>query len=93
MKNIYNTVIEILIAEPRTRNSDRLLTEAYYARMGVDIGAPWFVVNRNKDLPSCESIGRTRRKAQEKYPELRADEPVAEFRGERIAEFREFSRI
>ena len=93
MKNIYNSVINILTENPSTRNSDRLLVEAFYSQMGVDVTAPWYVINEDKTLPTPESIGRARRKAQEKYPELRADEPVAEFRGELITEYREFSRV
>lgn len=93
MKNIYNTVVDILTTEPRTRNSDHLLVEAYYARMGVDIGAPWFVINRDYNLPSYESIGRARRKAQEKNPELVGTDDVRRKRGELVTEFREFSRL
>ena len=88
LKSVTKIVKEILEEEPQTRNSDsylylrvieyldvlrgtyvrRLPVSAFLRRMG------------DFDVPSFETVRRTRQKVQQTFPELKACEKVEEFR-------------
>lgn len=89
-------VKEILEKYPATRDSDQLL---YYRvcealnEKSLTANFGYVLLNR-KDfmIPSIETVGRCRRKLQEKNPELRASSKVQGFRDELQLEFREYAR-
>ena len=70
-----------LICSKKARDDDRELTyqihKVYY---GVNPYAPYCEVMRNKDIPSQESIGRCRRKIQEKDELLRGSKSKEKIR-------------
>lgn len=77
---IYNLVIKLLKNIPQTRNSDKLLFTEVLRSLGAVKSVNWFGEREavlldsltSGDLPSYESVRRSRQKAQEKYPELGA---------------------
>lgn len=89
-------VKEILEKFPATRDNDQIL----YYRVCEAINEKaltsnfGYVLLHRKDfeLPSIETVGRCRRKLQEKNPDLRASSKVEGFRAEREAEFREYAK-
>lgn len=93
MGTLYSTVFDILTDIPSTRDSDRALTEHVYRRLGIDVNAPWTMINADAALPSLESIGRLRRKAQELNPELAPKHSVKEIRKSRREDFKDFSKV
>ena len=100
MKENLQTTTEIvkkvLTEYPATRNNDRLL----YYRVCEIINDKTLTSNfgyvllhqKDFEIPSIETVGRCRRKAQEKHPELRASKEVEEKRAERETEFREYAK-
>lgn len=96
MKVLAELVKSILEDDKKARNSD------YHLWMRVcEITCPeslyssfYYVLEHHNDLglPNFESVGRTRRKVQELYPELQSDEKIHEERARREEEYREFSR-
>lgn len=57
---------------PKTRDSDRELTYRIWTKyFGINPWSPICEVLRNEAIPSVESIGRVRRKLQEKDETLR----------------------
>lgn len=90
-------VKEILERFPATRDNDQLL---YYrvceAINPKSLTSNWGYVLLNRKefmIPSIETVGRCRRKLQEKNPDLRASKKVEGFRAEREAEFREYAKV
>ena len=93
-------VRNVLIEDEKARNSDdhlylqvlRIMAEP----KGIDIDkmpTPTFLmICRSAGLPIYESVRRTRQKAQEKYPELRATDEVVLMRREREKMYRDFAR-
>lgn len=96
LKTVSELVRYQLEKYPATRDNDQLL----YYRVCEQINPKslssnfgYVLLNRKDfDLPSIETVGRCRRKLQEKNPELRASSKVESFRGEREAEFREYAK-
>lgn len=76
-------VKSILMYHPEARDDDRYLTLMYHhIYCGVDYQAPYVSVMTNKELPSQESIGRCRRKLQEKDESLRGSKHKEKIRME-----------
>ena len=77
MKNYYNTVRQILIENPATRDDDMLLFGAFLAKfMIVGVDETFYHVMqtaKTRDIPSYESITRARRKVQEQEPLLQGE--------------------
>ena len=103
MKELRKTtdlVYEILTQSVSARNSDDDLyckvLEVYGRRMGVDFNRvsvmSFFKCARRNSIPSIETVGRCRRKLQEEYIHLRADEDVERKRYDREATFRTYAR-
>ena len=100
LKTTTALVQAILIEKPDTRNSDNLLysevLEYIGQAEGVNIGrmAICDVLRNMKhlQLPTIETVGRCRRKLQEKYPELRSSVEVAVIRSEREGVFKEYAK-
>lgn len=99
MKNIRQTqelVQHILEKVPQTRNSDMLLY--YHVCLELNRAATklpfWMVLLDLKSygLPPIASVGRSRRKLQRAFPELRADPKVKEKRTENEAIIKDYAR-
>ena len=75
-KQVEKTVKAILTERPQTRNDDHCLYYQYVCQNGRTDGIPFataFLYYKLYDLPSFESVGRARRRVQQKCPELRGD--------------------
>jgi hypothetical protein len=77
----YDLVLRILTRNPATRNSDNLLFAEVLRALGAIKPVQWFSVEKEAvlldsilsgNLPSFETIRRTRQKLQETKPELGA---------------------
>lgn len=72
LDNLEDMVRETLKRDPKARDDDRILTlDVWVNIFHVNPYAPVKDVMRNKDLPSQESLGRVRRRLQEKDESLR----------------------
>lgn len=75
-KQVEKTVKEILTAYQTTRNDDHCLYIQYVYNTVEFTKVPFNILFGNYKLfglPSFESVGRARRRVQQKYPELRGD--------------------
>lgn len=92
-------VKEILANHPQCRNSDEILYLHILRRVGAEKGLdidkmsiPMFLLHcSDLDLPPYKTVARTRRKAQELYPELRGSERVTVYRELEEERYREFA--
>lgn len=85
MKNVLGKVKNILIECPCVRGDDHLLYYLYVLkeakRDGVRDGFDLVFQNyKSYGLPSFESVGRARRKVQQRFPELKPNKDVEEAR-------------
>lgn len=100
LRTTTDLVKVILTEQPETRCSDNLLYSAVLDHIGKEAGVNIgnmsirVVLHNMKHLhlPTIETVGRCRRKLQEKHPELRAVAEVEAFRSEREGAFREYAR-
>ena len=100
LRKTTDLVYDILIHDAAARNSDNELyckvLEHYGRRMHVDFDRVsvinFFRLAKRNNIPSIETVGRCRRKLQEEYAELRADEYVERKRMKRETEFRSYAR-
>ena len=92
LKNIKNIVEKLLEQKPQTRNSDRILYAEVCSEMGwnLDNMTAWEMLH-NPDMPSTESVRRTRQKAQAENPMLKACDAVEQMREKLEAEYRAFA--
>lgn len=100
IKNTADLVKQVLILNPKARNSDNYL---YYvvckvklSGQGIDIDSLSFkdgLLQRNEyGLPNFETVRRTRQKLQHENPDLASDSHVKEQREILEESFREFAR-
>lgn len=81
LDTLEEMVRAVLKADPKTRDDDRELTYQVYTQIfGKNPWSPICEVMRDKDLPSQESIGRVRRKIQEKDESLRGSKKKEKIR-------------
>lgn len=100
LMNNQERIKAILTEYPNTRDNDMLLYLKLTEQIDRDfqqnaMGLSFAEVIGNMDkyhLPSFGSVGRTRRKMQEKYPELQATEKVQQFRADLEGFYREYAR-
>ena len=98
--NVQEKVKDILMKHPRTRSNDMLLYLKFAEQIDEEyqqnvMKLPFATVIGNMEeyhLPTFGSVGRARRKLQEKYPELRAIDQVQGFRADREEAYREYAR-
>ena len=96
LKTTTDLVKDILEKVPETRNNDNLLyyrvcEKLNHVVLGLSFGM--VLINQKEfNLPSIETVGRARRKVQEKYAHLRASDNVEA--GRMLAEevFREYAK-
>lgn len=93
LTNLKDLVMKILKDNPMTRNSDRILYNEVCTAMGFNMyRMTAYEMLHRKDMPSTESVRRSRQKAQAEFPELRASADVQNKRLELELEYREFAR-
>lgn len=93
LNRLKHLVYSILKDNPKTRDSDRLLYNEVCMELGYDthtISA--YEMLHSSTMPSIESVGRARRKAQEEHPELRASAGVQQRRAELYSDYLQFAR-
>ena len=95
LRNTTMMVRQVLATVPAARNSDNILYIEVVRLLDQHVlRLPLAVVLQNLkeyNLPTIETVGRCRRKLQAKFPELRADKAVEEFRSGLETEFREWA--
>jgi len=92
---IEDTVKNVLIEIPSTRDDDfKLIAEVYY-ELGFDINTTSFGLmmlgHKEFGLPPFESITRARRKLQATYEELRSSKEVAEARLNKTSDYIDYA--
>ena len=93
LNKLKDLVLNILQDKPKTRDSDRILYDEFLKKIGVDTHyMTAYEMLHNPDMPSIESVGRARRKAQEEHPELKASAGVEKRRMEMYNDYLEFAR-
>ena len=95
LRNTTMLVRQVLATVPEARNSDNVLYIEVVRLIDQNVlRTPFAVVMQNLklfNLPSIETVGRCRRKLQARFPELRADKEVEEFRKGLEEFFREWA--
>lgn len=87
-----DTVKTILEIHPAAREDDRALYYWILKYEGFDVTVSIARFLMGTGYPNFETIGRVRRKLQEKYPELRAPQRTQAMRSEAEGEFIEYAR-
>lgn len=71
----------VLEKDPKARDDDRVLTLDVWCNIfGINPWSPVSEVMRNKDLPSQESLGRVRRKIQQRDETMRGSKQKEKIR-------------
>lgn len=96
LRNMTELVKTIMEQQPETRSSDNLLYIEVLKRTTSQnvLNMPVWLFYQNLtewQLPSIETVGRCRRKAQQENPHLKAKPEVEDFRYDRETEFIEFA--
>ena len=92
LDTLEDMVREVLKKDPKARDDDRILTlDVWVNVFKVNPWSPISEVMRNKELPSQESIGRVRRKIQEKDTTLRGSKKKETVRMAAQVDFIEYS--
>ncbi len=93
LHNLKKIVEKCLERKPMARNSDRILYAEVCLEMGYDTRtmSAWDMLH-NPDMPSTESVRRTRQKVQAENPMLRACEAVEKMRSRLVGDYRSFAR-
>ncbi|MBQ0112387.1 MAG: hypothetical protein KBT03_04575 [Bacteroidales bacterium] len=88
-------VKQILTECPATRNSDRFLYIEFLKRTTPNACTmpleKVLLLQEEMQIPSIETVGRARRKMQERFEELRADEVVIDARYENWKTARQYA--
>ena len=92
LKTLTRKVWYILERYPEARSSDRKLIELLYNKFYGMWDQPLYIVLRNGDLPSFESIRRCRQKIQEENEDMRAESPVEDVRIAKQEEYIEYAK-
>lgn len=96
LRNLTELVRTIMEQQPETRSSDNLLYIEVLKRCTSQnvLNMPVWAFYQNLrewQLPSIETVGRCRRKAQQENPHLKAKPEVEGFRYDRETEFIKFA--
>lgn len=99
LRNLTEMVRGILEEKPETRSSDNLLyvevLKKYTASTGketLQLPVGMFFAHLTKwKIPSIETVGRCRRKAQQENPHLKATDEVQGFRYDKETDFIDFA--
>ena len=100
--SITRRVKLILEEYPETRNDDNLLWWKTIEMIADEVGEDfvdmkpfkYMLLNFNRlNFPTFETVSRTRRKVQEKYPELKGTKKVQNQRAKSEQAYREYARL
>ena len=97
LRTLTELVRIVLEQQPETRSSDNLLYIEVLRRCTnqkvLDMPVWMFYQNQREwQLPSIETVGRCRRKAQQENPHLKATAEVQGFRYDKETEFVQFAK-
>lgn len=96
LKTIEGKVKAILEKDEEARNDDMLLylkvCNTFLKGTGAMPFAEVMAQYKYLGLPNFESVGRTRRKLQEKYPELMGNVRVRQLRASREKDYRQYAK-
>lgn len=96
LNRVCDLVVTILCNHPSTRNSDDELYRRiifYINRDALNLSVQDFLSCRKElGIPSFETVRRSRQKAMEEYPDLKAESKVRMMRKAMEEEFKEFAR-
>ena len=98
MEDLKDLVEDILLKNPKTRDSDERLYNKLLRLKGFEINSEIFVNYRNYKLPSFSSVSRARRKVQEDERknkgiedwELQSTKTVEKYRRQLEKEYRNY---
>lgn len=92
LNTLEDMVRLVLEKDPKARDDDRVLTLDVWCNIfGITPWSPVSEVMRNKDLPSQESLGRVRRKIQQKDETLRGSKAKEAIRMDAQADYLEYA--
>lgn len=92
LNNLEDMVRETLKRDARARDDDRILTLDIWVNVfKVNPWSPVCEVMRNRNLPSQESLGRVRRKIQQRDESLRGSKAKEDIRMNAQADYLEYS--
>lgn len=95
--DVYGKVVSALTEYPETRGDDNLLIVKVDSILNPAVtDMPYGLVMSNRShfgLPSCESIRRSRQKAQEVKPELRPGKAVCDARADERIQYENFAMV
>lgn len=93
LDTLEEQVREVLKKDPKARDDDRVLTLDVWCNVyKVNPWSPICEVMRNKNLPSQESLGRVRRKIQQKDESLRGSKHKEAIRMKAQADYMDYSK-
>lgn len=97
LRNMTELVRIVLEQQPETRSSDNLLYIEVLRRCTNQrvLNMPVWMFYTNLiewHLPSIETVGRCRRKAQQENPHLKATAEVQDWRNDKETEFVQFAK-
>ena len=96
IKKISDVVKHILISVPDTRSNNKLLYCLVCEEMNPNaLALPFGIVFSELEkysLPNPETVTRCRRRLQEKYPELSANDKVARYRAEQEQKYKDYAK-
>lgn len=96
LEQITKIVKGILENFPATRDDDYLLYGHYMNTKGISMDSSFRGISKLVkigELSSIESVGRARRKLQEKYPELKPSEAAKAGKDKLEEEYKAYSKI
>lgn len=92
LKTTHDIVKNILKREEDARNSDKKLYVLVVKHLHPElINRPFAEVIMSDDIPSFETVRRTRQKLQERHEELRATDRVQDYRTCNEEKFRNYA--
>lgn len=97
LRTLTDMVRIVLEQQPETRSSDNLLYIEVLRRCTSQqvLNMPvWMFYENQREwhLPSIETVGRCRRKAQQENPHLKATADVQDWRNDKKTEFVQFAK-
>ena len=92
LKTTHDIVKSILKNSEDARNSDKKIYVLVVKHLHPEmVNRPFAEVIMSDDIPSFETVRRTRQKLQERYEELRAADKVQDYRSCREEKFRDYA--
>ena len=87
LENIEYHVIQILSVNINSRSNDNLLYLELLSRLGFDTEIKLSDYLMDSNYPNYNSVSRARRKAQEKFPELKPSKLMCSIKEKELQEY------